>query len=131
MCIALWVSQLVQQWRMYLPVQETWEPLVWSLGEEDPLEKEMATHSSLLAWEVPWTEDLVDYSPWGRKKVDMTVHANTSIAYHVWRKTHKITSFILCVCVCVLLSKDLEGNTLTQNHGYFLRMEKDDSQSSL
>ena len=34
--------------------QETW---VWSLGWEDPLEKEMATHSSLLAWEIPWTEE--------------------------------------------------------------------------
>ena len=32
---------------------ETW---VWSLGWEDPLEKEMATHSSTLAWEIPWTE---------------------------------------------------------------------------
>ena len=38
-------------------VQETWESLVGSLGEEDPLEKEMATHSSLLAWEIPWTEE--------------------------------------------------------------------------
>ena len=30
---------------------------VWSLGREDPLEKEMATHSSVLAWEIPWTEE--------------------------------------------------------------------------
>ena len=30
---------------------------VWSLGQEDPLEKEMATHSSTLAWEIPWSED--------------------------------------------------------------------------
>ena len=30
---------------------------VWSLGQEDPLEKEMATHSSTLAWKIPWTED--------------------------------------------------------------------------
>ena len=37
-----------------LPVQETQIP---SLGWEDPLEKEMATHSSILAWEVPWTEE--------------------------------------------------------------------------
>ena len=36
------------------PMQETW---VRSLGQEDPLEKEMATHSSILAWEIPWTED--------------------------------------------------------------------------
>ena len=34
--------------------QETW---VQSLGWEDPLEKEMATHSSILAWRIPWTED--------------------------------------------------------------------------
>ena len=33
---------------------ETW---VWSLGEEDPLEKETATHSIILAWEIPWTEE--------------------------------------------------------------------------
>ena len=31
---------------------------VWSLGQEDPLEKEMATHYSILAWETPWTEEL-------------------------------------------------------------------------
>ena len=36
-------------------VQETW---VRSLGWEDPLEKEMATHSSTLAWKIPWTEEL-------------------------------------------------------------------------
>jgi len=35
-------------------VQETW---VQSLGQEDPLEKGMATHSSILAWRVPWTEE--------------------------------------------------------------------------
>ena len=36
-------------------MQETW---IRSLGGEDPLEKEMATHSSILAWEIPWTEEL-------------------------------------------------------------------------
>ena len=35
------------------PMRETW---VRSLGQEDPLEKDMATHSSTLAWEIPWTE---------------------------------------------------------------------------
>ena len=35
-------------------MQETW---VQSLGQEDPLEEKMATHSSLLAWEIPWTEE--------------------------------------------------------------------------
>ena len=35
-------------------MQETWVP---SLGQEDPLEKEMATHCSILAWKIPWTEE--------------------------------------------------------------------------
>ena len=38
-------------------MQETQETWVLSLGGEDPLEKEMATHSSILAWTIPWTEE--------------------------------------------------------------------------
>ena len=49
------------------------ETQVWSLGWEDPLEKEMATHSSILAWRIPWTEDP------GTEQSDVTEH------------THKIT----------------------------------------
>ena len=41
--------------RTCLPVQETQETQVQSLGHEDLLEKEMATHSSILAWKMPWT----------------------------------------------------------------------------
>ena len=45
------------QWVKNLPaVQETQKMQVRSLGPEDPLEKEMATHSSVLAWEIPWTK---------------------------------------------------------------------------
>ena len=40
---------------------------VRSLGQEDPLEEHMATHSSILAWRIPWTEGL-----WGRKESDTT-----------------------------------------------------------
>ena len=43
--------------RILLPMQETQETRVQSLGREDPLEKEMATHSSFLAWEIPWIEE--------------------------------------------------------------------------
>ena len=50
-------------------MQETW---VQSLGWEDLLEKEMATHSSILAWKIPWRKSLVGYSPWGRKESDTT-----------------------------------------------------------
>ena len=45
-----------------------------SLGWEDTLEKEMATHSSTLALKIPWTEELgAGYYPWGRKESGMTV----------------------------------------------------------
>ena len=43
------------------------------LGWEDPLKKEIATHSSILAWKIPWTEWVADYSSWGCKELDMTV----------------------------------------------------------
>ena len=46
------------QWVKSLPtMQETQEMWVQSLGQEDPLEERMATHSSILAWRIPWTED--------------------------------------------------------------------------
>ena len=50
-------------------MQQTW---VRSLGWEDPLEKGMATHSSVLVWRIPWTKDLVVYSPWDHKESDLT-----------------------------------------------------------
>ena len=49
-----------------------WEAWVRSLGWEDPLEKEMANHSSTLAWKIPWRESMVGYSPWGRKESETT-----------------------------------------------------------
>ena len=56
------------QWeRICLPAQEMQETQVRSLGWEDPLEKEMAAHSSILAWRIPWTEEPGDYSPRGHK----------------------------------------------------------------
>ena len=49
------MTPLVAQTVKHMPaMQETW---VRSLGQEDPLEKEMATHSSTLAWEIPWMEE--------------------------------------------------------------------------
>ena len=50
-------------------VQET---QVRFLGWEDPLEKEIATHSSILAWRIPGERSLVGYSTWGRKESDTT-----------------------------------------------------------
>ena len=61
-------------------MQETW---IRSLGWEDPPEKEMATHSSILAWKIPWT---VGYSPRGRKVSDTTEQLHSLTIF----KTQKI-----------------------------------------
>ena len=55
-------------------MQETW---VRSLGQEDPLEKDMATHSRILAWRIPWSEEPAGYSPWTCKEWDTTGRLNT------------------------------------------------------
>ena len=47
---------------------------VRSLGWEDYLEEELATHSNSLAWKIPWTEELVGYSPQGCKELDTSEH---------------------------------------------------------
>ena len=56
-------------------MQEAQEMWVQSLGQDDPLERGMATHSSILAWEIPWKshqKSLVDYNPQGQKESNLT-----------------------------------------------------------
>ena len=54
---------------------------VRSLGGEDPLEKEMATHSSILAWEIPWTEELGRLQSMGLQRVDVVIKTK---CYHMF-----------------------------------------------
>ena len=62
----LWASLVAQMVKLLPAMQET---RVQSLGQEDPLEKEMATHSSILAWKIPWMEEPSGlHSPWGLKE---------------------------------------------------------------
>ena len=49
-----------------------WDTWVQSLGREDPLEKEMATHSSTLTWKIPWTEGPCRLQSMGSQELDMT-----------------------------------------------------------
>ena len=71
---------------------ETW---IRSLGWEDPLEKEMVTHSSILAWESHGRRSLVGYSPWGRKELDTT------------ERLHSLTSLIGGTCVKSVVTSPL------------------------
>ena len=60
-----------------MPMQESW---VQSLGGEDTLQKGIATHSSILAWRIPWTEEPGGYSPWGHEESD-TIEQHTHKEY--------------------------------------------------
>ena len=62
-------SLVAQRLKRLPPMQETW---VRSLGQEDPLEKEMVTHSSILAWRIPWMEKPGRQRSTGRKELDTT-----------------------------------------------------------
>ena len=62
-----WASLVAQTVKNLPAMQEIW---VLSLGQEDPLEKEMATHSTVLAWKTPWTEEPGGLHPWGHKELD-------------------------------------------------------------
>ena len=76
------VAQMVKN----LPaMQETW---VRSLGQEDPLEKGMAIHSSILAWWIPWTDKLAGYSPWGCKQSDTTEDWHYQVHWPEGRPVH-------------------------------------------
>ena len=63
-----------QQIKNLPAMQETQEMRVRSLGQEDPLEEEMATRSSILAWEIPWTEDPGGLQPMGSQELDVGTH---------------------------------------------------------
>ena len=68
------------------------ETQVRSLGWKDPREKEMATHSSILAWKIPRMEELVGYSPWGCKESDTTerLHFHFTVAQFTRAKMWKL-----------------------------------------
>ena len=79
----MWASLVAQIVKNLPAMQEIW---VQSLGHKDPLEKGMATHSSILAWRIPWKEKLqflVSYSPWGREESDMIERPTSSFSLHI------------------------------------------------
>ena len=83
-----------------------WETWVRSLGREDPLEKEMATHSSILAWRIPWTEELGGLQSMGRKELDTTERFHFIIKAHCHFSSRLLTWTIFEICV----AKDEQRN---------------------
>ena len=95
----LWGMPTVAQMVKRLPaMRETW---VRSLGWEDPLEKEMATHSSTLAWKIPWTEKPCRLQSMGSQRVR-----------HDWATSLHFTSWFLCTVLKDLPDRKKEGGKL-------------------
>ena len=77
-----WASQAAQEERFLVPMQETQETSVRCLSQKDPLKKEMATRSSILAWKTPWTEEPGGLKSTSHEESGMTEHARACICTH-------------------------------------------------
>ena len=86
-----------------------WETWVRSLGREDPLENEMATHSSVLAWKIPWTERLGGLQSTGRSRIRLS---ELTFTFTLMR-----TAGFICVCfnsvLCVVI---FDGHLALSGH---------------
>ena len=107
--VVLHWAPLVAQTVKNLPaMQETW---VLSLGWKDPLEKAMATHSSILAWRIPWTEETDGlYSPWGCKQLDTTEQYlfvwqySITYIYHTFFSHSLVNGHLGCFCISAIIN---------------------------
>ena len=85
-----WASLVAQRLKRLPAMRETW---VQSLGQNDPLEKEMATHSSTLAWRIPWTEEPGRLQSTGSQRVGHDWVTSLSIVGMKW--------FLVVVLICI------------------------------
>ena len=99
------IAQLVKN---LLVVQETW---VQSLGGEDPVEKEMATHSSLLAWKIPWTEESGGFRSMGHRvrhdwatNMDIFVIVITLVLWTLYLPMHLAEIFEISKINCAVFN---------------------------
>ena len=116
-------------------MQETRESRVSSLGREDPLEKEMTTHSSMLAWKIPWTEVPGGLQSMGSQAIGHDWAHTGIITDEIWclrfalndigigkwmdhsknKFSHKLTIVLLCLLVCTIeilhLKKEWQEST--------------------
>ena len=100
-------TSLVAQRLKHLPAM--WETWVRSLGWEDPLVKEMATHSSILARRIPWTEELGGLQSMGRKELDTTeqLHFHFQTVFYAYLEPEEDTrpreaNLIGCLVTCAV-----------------------------
>ena len=73
------------------------ETQVRSLGQEDPLEEGTATHSSVLAWRIPWTEEPGGHSPWGHKRIRHNLGLSSNNKLYLINRVAEISSSVSSV----------------------------------
>ena len=126
--MSLGVSLVAQCQRIHLPMQKT---QVWSLGQEDPLEKEMATHSSILAWRIPWREEPARLQSIGSQRVRQDWATSLRFTLHrneISRMTALMYSFPnlepghcsmsgsnCCLLTCIQVSQEI-GKVVWYSH---------------
>ena len=96
--IMVWASLVAQMLKNQPAMWETW---VQTLGEEDPLEKGMATHSSILAWSIPWTEELGRLQSMELQRIGHKWVTNTTLSIMVYPR---ILSIVPCIIHSVQFS---------------------------
>ena len=114
-------ASLVAQTVKHLPAM--WETWVWSLSQEDPLEKEMATHSRTLSWKIPRTEEPGRLQSMGSQK------SRTRLSNF----TFLFSSYIIGRFFIIGATREFQSRTLTDKQGFkkftshlsFLRPKKD------
>ena len=97
--ISGWTSLVAQRLKRLPAMRETW---VLSLGREDPLEKGMATHSGILAWRIPWTEEPSGLQSMGSQRVDTTERLHFALKELRFRSLLQNTSLSFGYCYCTV-----------------------------
>ena len=92
--LCIWGASLVAQRLKHLPAMQ--ETLVQSLGQEDPLEKEMATHSSILAWRIPWREEAGRLQSMGSQRVGHNWATSLHFTSRAAPRSSQTFNFTLC-----------------------------------
>ena len=72
--------------------------------QEDPLEKEMATHSGILPWRIPWTQEPGGLQSMGSQELGMTERPSAHTRSHARAHTHTHTRWLRLQCCCLILS---------------------------
>ena len=96
-----------------------WETWVPSLGQEDLLEKEMATHSSILAWEIPWTEKPVRLQSTGSQRV-RHFESQSNFTFFSFFLTHRSEMIPFSILVGVKLGSQLVSHIGQSEYGHKL-----------